>query len=194
MMITNNNLNFKGYKNFLGFDSSSPNGSRASYFTLQLNDEGNKDLSEFREILKLMGRKDKELENDVINYVYVQAQDGSGCMFLNKYPLYDTTELKKLACKMPKSEYIKEERCTIKAYTLLANLTKRMMHNDLITHDAGMNKVITTTMECLGNIFNNDSAQAFHVIQMSCANPPKANKLGTYINTTIHKEMVKFFK
>lgn len=194
MKIINNNINFKGYKNFLGCDIPLP--EKNSSFTsinLQLNNEGARDLDAYRELRRLMGYKGEELNNDVIHCVYSELPAGK-FFFVNGKSLYNDEGLKELSRQCEAKDFIKEEKAHIKAYTLLASLTRRIINNGLVHRDSGMYKVIENSFNVFKEMFGNDPKIGSDFVQVCALTEQKPDKIAIKINRVIDKAMRNYFK
>lgn len=194
MMITNNNLNFKGYKNFLGCDIQLPaiNSSLTS-INLQLDNNGTRDLDAYRELRRLMGYEGDTLNNDVIHCMYSEIPSGK-FFFVNGKSLYDANELKNLSRYSERNDFIKEEKAHLKAYTLLASLTRRIMNNELIPSDGEMYKVIENSFNMFKEMFGNDPKMGSGLVHICTLKQQKPDKIAIKINHVIDKAMRNYFK
>ena len=193
MKIINNNINFRGYKNFIGCDYSVQNDSvHFISMNLQLDNKGTPDLDNFKQIQELMGHGEKSLEKDVVQCVYTKIGNDE-CLFFNDEPLYEGDELKKLSKKLPKQDFAKIEKAHLKAYSLFASITRRIMQNDLINRD----KYISSTIsQCLDSFkkFLKEPKEAFELLNSCMLKPPKPGLVARKINYGVDKAMRNYFK
>ena len=88
----NNNINFKGYKNVIYNNMDSPM-YNFRFISLELNDEGCKDLTEFKKLQSLCGNQDC---GDTLHLVNSQVYNSDEFLFLNGRSMFKGSELRKL--------------------------------------------------------------------------------------------------
>ena len=195
MKIFNNltNTNFKGYKNVISTDLKDDR-LRFMFFSLQLNDEGNKDLTKFREIKKMIsGLTKSQIEDDVLTLTYKLIPIEGEILTLDNTKMSLADDLFHLEKTLPALKYKSEEDFNIKAYTFLANLTRRMMKNGLYEKDRDITKVISSTINKY-KIMMNSEKNAFEIINYALLKNKPCDKIAYSFNRGIYKNMEKFFK
>lgn len=93
-----------------------------------------------------------------------------------------------------KDVYQKEESAALKAYTLIASITRRMMENSLCIMDGGITKVFQSALDIFTPMFNNDKTKAFSVLQMSLMDNIPLEHVAETFNKCVAKNMKQFFK
>lgn len=88
----NNNINFKGYKNVIYNNMDSPM-YNFRFISLELNDEGCKDLTEFKKLQSLCGNQDC---GDTLHLVNSQVYNSDEFLFLNGSSMFKGSELRML--------------------------------------------------------------------------------------------------
>ncbi len=144
MNISNNIINpaFRGYKNVITNDIEYPDGSRLAFITMQLNDEGDKDLTQLHEIRKFIPEQQAD-KSDVLTFMYSKFRRQPEYFFFDGRSMYLGDELLRLSEECGDTyNYKREETAAMKAYTLMASLTKRMMNGKMPVRDSGMGNVI----------------------------------------------------
>lgn len=190
----NNNINFKGYKNAI-YNKVDDDQYKLRFMSMELNNDGCKDLTEFKEMQKLCGRSEN---GDILHCIYAKLPDSNGALFLDGYTLFNGIELKKLYEQYSdldgyKDVYKQEEKAALKAYTLLASITRRMMENSLCTMDGGMGKVIQSAMEAYSPLFS-DKNSTFDFLHTSLLKPSPLEHVAEFFNNYVAKNMKQFFK
>ncbi len=188
MKITNqNNIQFQGYKNLIH------NNLRSDYMhmmfmSMQLDNKEHNDLDEFNQVRKLMG---KESDSDVLNVVFSKFADREGFLFFDNRSMYSGEELIELSKNVL---YKQEEKATLKAYTLLASITRRMMQNGLCQTDSGFKNVVQSSIESFVKLLGADSSKIFTLIQSSVIENKQIERTAEEFNNIIVRRMSKFFK
>lgn len=187
--------NFKGYKNIISNDICGTN-ARLLFISAQLNDENEADLLNYKNIKKGMLLPKKDIDNDVINIIYAHKYGGRPQMFLDDKILYWGKELKQLQNMVPKimpeSEYKNIETAHMRAYTLMASLSKRMMNDNFSHQDREFKKSINQFMKIF-TLFTRDNDAAFQLLDLSLRKQEPFQKVARLINETIVKTMSHFF-
>lgn len=193
MKVNNiNNTSFKGYKNIIS-DVIQGDNRRLIYFSAQLNNaNGVKDLDYYRKIIENYPRFQKKSPTDIATCLYIQ-NGNSDRMSLNLIPLPWGEELLDMEPALPPALYKMEEDIALKSYTLLASLTKRMMHNNLCNKDKNIASVFSNLLDILGH-FGNDRQTAYTIAESSLRENKPFDKLALFLNRRIQHSMNTFFK
>ena len=93
-----------------------------------------------------------------------------------------------------KDVYKNEEAAALKAYTLIASITRRMMENSLCLMDGGITKVFQSALDILTPMLNNNKNQAFKVLQKSLMDNTPLEHVAESFNNYVAKNMKQFFK
>ena len=151
MRINNikNNIKFNGYKCIIANDSNikgSP--ERLMYISMILNNEGTSDLDKYHEIIKLKSVSDNNT-GDVLNLIYHRVNNAR-TFLIDDATLPFGDYLKFLRDKYLKGEcsqefFSKEESFALKTYTFLADLTKRIMNQNIPMYSSSQDKVRVMT-------------------------------------------------
>lgn len=193
MRIENNvnKINFLGYKNAV-HNNIKANGLHLMFLSVQLNDDGVKDLSEFRKFQQQEGLSG---DNDILNVLYSKINGRQEYLFFDNKAMYFGPELRDLWEKNRNSEaYKKEEKAILKAYTLLASLTKRMMQNGLCTKDASFTSVLKSAMNSYMQIFSQNPSSVFTLIQESVLENKSLEKTAEAFNKLVDRNMKIFLR
>lgn len=195
MKIINNNINFKGYKNVIYNNMDSPM-YKFRFMSMELNDEGCKDLTEFKKLQSLCGKQDC---GDTLHLVNSKVYNSDEYLFLNGRSMFKGSELKALYEQYAdldgyKDVYKKEEAAALKAYTLIASITRRMMENSLCIMDSGITKVFQSALNTLTPMLNNNKNHAFNVLQISLMDNIPLEHVAETFNNYAAKHMKQFFK
>ncbi len=193
MRINNiNKTNFNGYKNVIHNDFSFPEG-RFMFMSVQLNNEdGIEDLKALNTIQRIQGM---EQPSDVMNIFYSKKPAQKNFFFFNGKPLFLGYELRSLWEHRDQIEnYKTEENAALKAYTLIASLTRRMMYNGLSQKDRSYPKVVQSAMETYMKIFTTNPASIFNLIQHSIIENKSVERTAEAFNRLVDRNMKIFFK
>ena len=183
----NNYLNFKGFKNVISNDLKNDK-ARFSFFAAELTNDGTKDLDEYKKLLKMMGEEDTE----VLSVIYSRV-DSQDVLMLNGKKLFWGNELKLLSKGFPENLYKKEENIAMKAYTIIASITNRMMRNGLGTQDVEFKKVFSQFYKVLQTLVP-DKAVAMEILNNSVIKNNSIDIIGELFNRITKKSMEQFFK
>lgn len=200
MKINSINPSFTGYKNVLTMQFNDEQ-LQEIHTAMQLTDDATKDLSEFKSLKDIMPKKIKECLYDdtlAIHYINIKkVKNFTPKLYINDVPLLTGQELLALKNKMTSHNeeiaYKNIENWNLKAYTLLAQLTRRMMNdNSRPIQDNGLERVFHHTTDSMGKITGNIS-HAFNIAHcMTLSKEPYQNTAGI-INKKISNTMKVFF-
>ena len=86
------------------------------------------------------------------------------------------------------------EPIALKAFTLIASLTKRIMEYSMTVTDADMPKVFWTAREDIGKFLFNSIDKVNEIVYHSFLKNVSDHRIAGTINKTIQKKMVSYFK
>lgn len=196
MNIRNNIINpaFSGYKNVIANNIESSDGSRMAFITMQLNDEGSKDLTQLREIRKYVPEK-RANDNDILTLMYSKFRHQPEGLFFDGRSMYLGDELLMLREECGDTyNYKREETAAMKAYTLMASLTKRMKNDKILIRDSGMGNVIQNMAI---NLSNGDVSKLKSVMDFLSLSIQQGNLLkstASFFEDVVLQNMSKFFQ
>lgn len=194
MRINFNTQNFNGYNNLMHTDINS-RGGRFVLLAMQLDDnDGHQDLSYFKRLLRGYDRP----ETDVLTLFQVNYKNYEPRLILNDSVLFDTRELyllnnHKLMKKYSEEDLNKIKNFNIRAYTLIAKLTKRLMNVSMASNNEG----IQHTIQEVSSLLNKSFPSVDYVIEIltSAFNDKKPfQKTALEINQRIDGIMKNYFK
>lgn len=193
MNIINNSSSFRGYTNVIS-NQISDDKFRFGFFAAELNDaDGFQDLTEYKRLQRLAPQLKTHSSNDnVLFSLYTEIPQGQK-LFLNTKSMYFGDELNAIKSELPKEYFAGEECATLKAYTLLASLSRRMMQNSLCVRDAGIGQVFQSAMVTLSVLIDNQQ-KAFKLLEEAVFRNQKLDILGDFFNTVVQKSMRNYFK
>ena len=198
-MLTNN-VSFKGYKNvYCAFDVPIKDSKNVTYISMQLNDEGVSDLSEYRKLKKMQGDILNQKYGDVLTLTYiVDNKEKKDHLYFDNKEMYWGDELKLLQDKyvpklMTNEKYKQEEALHMKAYTLLATLTKRLSKEAFNNEDGERVKVFEKMYNTLYGIIKNQQ-DAYNLTEIGCLKKVKFQDVALGFNNGITKTMAHFFR
>ena len=183
----NNYLNFKGFKNVISNDLRNDK-ARFSFFAAELTNDGINDLDEYKKLLKMMGEED----TDVLSVIYSRI-DNQDVLMLNGKKLFWGNELKLLNKHFPENLYKNEENNAMKAYTIIASITNRMMKNGLADQDSEFKKVFSHFFKVLQSIVPN-KAVVMEILENAAIKNRSVDIVGELFNKIARKSMEQFFK
>lgn len=186
-------ITFKGYNNIITNNIKFDNqGSRLAFISMQLNDEGAKDLTEFRAINEMSFTDTK---NDVLTMMYSKLGPMPDRLFFNEKSLYLGDELSKLQEECGDTyNYKREENASMKAYTLMASLTKRMMNDATFKVDEGFSKVYRELLMFFSESLSKNPMQVNDMLQQCVYFGEPLKNTASFFNDFININMKKFFK
>ena len=182
--------NFKGYKNLISFDQESQ-GNRLALFAVQLDNNGTNDLDNYKQLSKFNHCFDSKMD-DTLLCVYSETPNNR-ILHLNNDILLSGNDLKKTSQKISPTFFSQIETGYLKAYTQLADLTKRIItDNNVSFKDDGIQKVIKHTQKILTSFCNGDPKYALQILQYAYfnINPQKTTSI---INSGISKLLKNYF-
>ena len=185
---------FTGYKNVISDDIKDSN-FRIAHLSMQLDDVGEKDLSEWKSIQKHYTKFQKPEFEDIISLLYVQDSTNKDYLFLGDRSIYLGNELAQKRAQslgtVKEKAYLEEEKITLKAYTLLASLTRRLMQDSIPDVDFyNRARVLSKIYFSLSELMNQETAGT--LLNKSLSNTHE--KVSEFFNSGISKTMKRFFK
>lgn len=179
--IKSYNQNFNGYKNVIAKHIGPGRENGLSIMSLQLNNNGHNDLDAWKRIQKNLFNKQtcsdvmtlEHLKNYRLESIYLNNKDFS-----------------------PK-QYGKEgstlEMEAMKAFTWLANITKRLMNDSHLVKDKEQANVVCSLITTIIPAFDNNysAAQAIALDALYKGNHPQ--EIALEINNAIQKMMLDYF-
>lgn len=151
-----NNINFRGYSNILSANRIHLGGLETSYIAMKLDDIGEKDLSTYKQIRKMQGYPDALQNEDILTLIHLTDGRSEDIFFGNKGMCWGdqllTVRNEYIPKFLSKEKYKKIEEIHLKAYTLLASLTKRMAYDKFENEDKNMKRVVDTLFNNLQSI------------------------------------------
>lgn len=199
-----NNVSFKGYTNVISARNVQLGDKLINYIAMKLDDNGEKDLTKLREIRKLQGCPDNLPNNDILTFIHVDDTYAESIYFSDKGMCWGehlkVVEEEFVPKFLSKATYKRIETAHLKAYTLLASLTRRMANDKFENEDTDIKRVIQTTFTNLKNIKKRASyrvfsdQEAFELTSVGCLKQTKFQPLAEIFNNKIARTMKAFFK
>ena len=188
---------FKGFKNPIVNHLSNDIGS-VSIMSLQLTNEGERDLDKIKELRNLKLMSDSiDKNSDVMNVVLIHNNFNTNDKLIfdsnNILLCDDLNRLRKDSGERFALEYLAIEKSVLKQCTFLANITKRMMGVSALTNDLEMAKVISYTQQLFEKIFKTKD-DAFAFLLDSLKKNQEHQVVAAKINEIIANNMAKFFR
>lgn len=184
---------FCGYKNIIANDINTDR-FRFIMLSMQLDNEGKPDLSEFIQYKKMSGLSEEAVNEDILTGIYMKLPEmQSNDLFLNNSHIPGDKDLKYMQEILPEGLYKSKERVALRAYTFLADLTKRIMNDNLFCQDAQIPNVIRHTFETLTSVYQNQTI-CFNILKDSLQKQIAPQKVALLFNNEIFQTMSKFFK
>lgn len=182
------NTNFNGYKNLIGYGYKNKY-EEFAYLGFQLDNNGTKDLDKWHEILKLFEYEGEiTSKDDTVIFTYAKVPQLEGGIRLNSCALADSGLLN--------DEYYpdKNKKSTIKAYQFVANLTKRIMNDNLFNFEyKAMAQVAQGLFEEMKEIFKDEKTAKDFLIK-GTLKLKKEQETAARINRGVQKIMEKTFR
>ena len=194
MRILQTSQNFYGYKNVISDDINRRNAS-LTFISAQLDNEGQNDLAEFKKLKNMMEMPADKIDSDVINIIYTHIDGNKPNLFLDNKVLFWGDELRWLKDNHPKvmpiEEYTRIKDIHLKAYTIMASLTKRIKDRNIQFSDEGIKNVISGFMKTMTEFTKNDNA-SFDILQHAFSSKVPTPRIAENLNTIISKTMEHF--
>ena len=196
-----NNISFRGYNNILcAFDSTDSNAKYVASMSMQLNDEdGVSDLTEYKKLKYMQSSVANPSNDDVLTITYViDKTKNTEHIYLNTKEMYFGDELRYIGEKyvpkiMSQENYKLEETLHMKAYTLLASLTRRLMYAPFNKENENLSSVIISMYNTLSRVFN-DEKSAFRITELAGLKKYKFQDFAEGLNKRIDRTMKLFFR
>ena len=197
MNITNiSNQTFNGYKNLIA-DHSKVGDAESATIIMQLDNLGTNDLEKYEELKqKIPNIQDTD---DILALTYSKRhKDDAGTLMINDAIMLRGEELSDLEDNYDKyfssfENYKAEEGNTVKLYTFLANLTKRIANDNKLGIDIDYRKVAFTAHKIFNSIACNATI-AFQYLQQVLNKNMPPQEVAQKLNDEIVKSMLPFFK
>ena len=186
-------MNFRGYRNIIANEWTNDVGSHAIFFSMQLNNEGKNDLNEYHKLIELCPEFKKHGgADDIVNILYTSHSKNKR-LFFNLVPIPWGNELKNYMADESPEKYKQIETAALKVYTLLASITRSLMHNGSCINDQN---IINVFLHMKNLMLKNGWSQqeALQFFYESTTKEVSFNKLAWTINNKIQKTMTHFFK
>lgn len=185
MQINNNSTtpSFNGYKNVLANSIKRSGDEKISYISMQLNNTGNKDLDIWKSIQKKF--LNREETSDVITFNLFEC--GNENILGISHELLDIENTKKSS---------EEESIMLKAYSLIASLTKRIMSDYNIQKDNSIKAMAYETKADLADVFmgnKQNSAELDRAVWGAFYPATTPQEQAKKINQKINETMIKYF-
>ena len=202
--MINNNISFTGYKNIIATaNSKAGKDNVVTYIAMQLNNEGKQDLFEYQKLQKMQNYVDDK--NDILLLTHIlDLKSMTENIYLGLKNMFLGNELRLIEEnfvpeKISQEMYEKEKSLHMKAYTLLASLTKRIKDEKFNLQDENIAKVIKYLHSTLYDIKKNgiplfDFNQSFRLTELGCLGVFKFQDIARSFNNGITHTMDKFFE
>lgn len=175
----NNSIQFKGYSNIVSNTSSDNNGTTFSYMAMKLDNVDHPDLDTWKEIQTKLFRMDKPSD-----YIIFHALGN------NENNVFSASDR---ALNIYEVKSSQDERLMLKAYTLIASLTKRISSKDFHPEDSKLYLTVTELLKNLLNICENQTIASVLATEASLKRVEHF-KTADLINSKIQKSMLQYFK
>lgn len=176
------NISFRGYKNAVSYSIADDYKIFGfSYLALLLNnDDGKNDLDTWHDIQrKLFITNEPPSDYLILNLTKIDTED---MFILNGNPL-----------RLDDIKSPQEERAILKAYTLLASLTKRISNTLHHPEDGKLYLTLVELVKDLSKIFIKPS-DVQDLAMLGATKKVKHYKTADFINERITQKMTKYFK
>ena len=194
MKVNYSNIRFNGYSNIIASSLKGSEDTSIDFIAMKLDDNGEKDLTRFRQIKKIMDLPADEIEKDVFTYVNcIHNRIGEVGIF-SKMILNCGEGLLIAKKELSPKEYNDLEQFTLKAYTFVSNLTKRIIedrnpHNII---DANCQSVYQEALSRIDQLFMNRD-EAINFIKECSTKKQNIDFTSETINTKISKSLKCIF-
>ena len=194
MKINYSNVKFSGYSNIITNSLRGSNDTSIDFIAMKLDDNGEKDLTKFREIKNMMDLSPEVIDKDILVYTNCIHNYIGEVGIFSKVMLNCGEGLLIAKQELSPDEYKNLEGFTLKAYTFVANLTKR------IANDINLHNVITSDMqhvyeEALARIDSlfQDRRDSYNFVRECSTDKKEIDKTAKIINRKIAKSLSVLF-
>jgi len=194
MKVNYSNIRFSGYSNIIATSMQGSNDTSIDFIAMKLDDNGEKDLTKFRQIKKIMDLPAEEIEKDVFTYINcIHNQIGEVGIF-SKIMLNCGEGLLIAKEELSPKDYKDLEQFTLKAYTFVANLTKRIFKDESVhnTTPSDIEYVKDEAYNNVGRLFMKKT-EACDFIKESSIEKQDVNEIAKIINKKISKSLKCIF-
>ncbi len=197
------NVSFKGYTNILSAFKVPVGHFEISYIAAKLDDTSEPDLTKLRELRKLQGYPDNLPNDDVLTCIHISDGKSEAIYFGDKQMCWGDNLKDVYEHYVPEfmseNEYKRLEKAHLKAYTLLASITKRMSFEKFDKEDENIKKVISALNNNLLRLKAKayqlfDQKDAFELVSVGCLKTFKFQPIANKFNKKIAMTMAEFFK
>ena len=194
MKVNYSNIRFSGYSNIIANSIKGSNNASIDFIAMKLDDNGEKDLTRFREIKKMMDLSPETIEKDVLTYTNCIHNHIGEVGIFSKNMLNCGEGLLIAQQELKPQEYKELERFTLKAYTFVANLTKRIMHDTMLGNidTSHMGDVYQEALTRVSTLFA-DRGDAIDFISSCSTDRRKIKLTSETINKKIKKSLSVLF-
>lgn len=175
------NPNFKGYKNLVCDMYEDPNHTKFAFMSMQLTNDQVNDLADWELIQKELYREQKT--KDVITFQLLKGPRGANFYFANR----------PLTMRMYQ-ESTKEEKLALKAHSLIASLSRRILEQSMTTADNEKPRVVCETIENIRGFFVCNLEEVSDIVYKALTKNVSDHKIAGTINNAIQKNMRAYFK
>lgn len=181
MQVNNiNSTNFNGYKNVITNGIWASKDEAYHFVSMQLNNTKHNDLEIWKEIqTKFLNIKNP---SEVFTFEHFMGYDIENISFGGK-----------LINPSSHAQGSLNELNTLKAFTWLANLTKRLANDNSLTNDKDMGICLVKTVENLMPVFKDDRALATKFVMDSLQSNIYPQKIAWKVNQSISRIMKHYF-
>lgn len=177
---TQSNINFNGYKNLI-CNSYEALRHNFSFMSMQLDNNEVSDLEDWKLIQKELFKR-KNI-SDVITFQCINYDKYCFDHFMGEYSL------------SPKLMNPSNEKVWLKAHSLMASLTRRVLENSLTESNSNMPNVLIETRSNLNKFLPYNVEDLIdQILYGSFFKKISDNKIAALMNDSIQKNMIKYFK
>lgn len=184
---------FHGFNNVLVNDILADDNTRLTLLALQLNNnDGENDLDKLREIRKIgyNNMPKADYSKDIVMFTRVQAPDWEKIMIDSSF-MFTGDELKALE-KQTDPEFAHAKNLSIKFYSLIGSLTRRMANMVHFPTDSNYYNVVMHIDHALTQMVK--SPKLGYVMTQSSINNYNFQDIAKFINKCVTDTMMKFFR
>lgn len=187
-----NKPTFKGYKNLISVDCAANKDEKFSLIAVQLDNEGSSDLNNYKKLASYSKCFNKKDIDDVFVCSYLKFPDFDA-VCLNNDALLSGKALNNTKNLYTPQEFLHIETGELKAYTQIANLTKKIMNGDIVTkHDVEVHKILAKLQKILIDFYDGDTRSVFEILRVATHNK-NPRRTAAIINAGVTKALKNYF-
>ena len=194
-IVQNSNIGFLGYRNLVSHAINTPQ-QNIAYMLMELsNQKSFNDLKKFNEIKKELNIPIKPDNDKYLMITLFKHKSGDERIYLEREEIPTAEQLYKIKNQLPSSAFEYYEKSILRLYTLLANITKRIMNDNNIKKESltEQTELVTEYMNRSGLFIESSPGTMCSFIKDTLRSEIPSQKIALFFNKIIDSRMIKYF-